>query len=122
LKASFVVPGQDHSKASPEQVAEATVHLLSKTVPPLVPTIVFLSGGFSDADSIQYLSAINKRKQQSPSAAPWALTFSFGRALQGVAMKAWSDGSVEKSQSAWVDRAKWSGEAAEGKYAGGCPS
>jgi fructose-bisphosphate aldolase class I len=122
LKASFVVPGQEHSKASPEEVAEATVHMLSKTVPPLVPTIVFLSGGFSDADSILYLNAINKRKQQSPKAAPWALTFSFGRALQGVAMKAWSKGNVKDSQQKWVDRAKWSGEAAAGKYAGGCPS
>lgn len=122
LKASFVVPGQKHSKASPEEVAEATVHLLGKTVPPLVPTIVFLSGGFSDADSIQYLNAINKRKQQTPNAAPWALTFSFGRALQGVAMKAWSEGDVKGAQEKWVDRAKWSGEAAVGKYAGGCPS
>jgi fructose-bisphosphate aldolase class I len=44
LKASMVVPGQKHSKATPEQVAEATVHCLSKTVAPMVPTIVFLSG------------------------------------------------------------------------------
>ena len=98
------------------------MHCLSKVVPPQVPTIVFLSGGLSDADSIEYLNAINKRKQQNPSAAPWALTFSFGRALQGVAMKAWSDGDKEDSQKKWVDRARWSGEAALGKYAGGCPA
>ena len=89
LKASMVVPGdKSGSKASPEQVAEANIHCLAKTVPPLVPTIVFLSGGLSDADSIEYLNAINKKKQQTPKAAPWALTFSFGRALQGVAMQA----------------------------------
>ena len=122
LKASMVVPGQKHSKASPEQVAEATVHLLSKVVPPMVPTIVFLSGGLSDADSIKYLNAINKRKQQNQSAAPWALTFSFGRALQGVAMQAWADGKKDDSQTKWVDRARWSGEAAMGKYDGGCPA
>lgn len=122
LKASYVTPGQKHSKASPAEVAEATINCLSKTVPPLVPTVVFLSGGFSDADSIDYLNAINKRKNENPKAAPWSLTFSFGRALQGVAMKAWADGKNDESQKAWVDRAQWCGQAAEGKYAGGCPS
>jgi fructose-bisphosphate aldolase, class I len=122
LKASYVTPGKEHSKAKPEQVAEATIHLLSMTVPPMVPTIVFLSGGFSDADSIEYLNAINKHKNANPKAAPWALTFSFGRALQGVAMKAWSDGKTDQSQKDWVDRARWSGEAAVGKYSGGCPA
>lgn len=123
LKASMVVPGQEYQKkASANQVAEATVHVLSKTVPPLVPTIVFLSGGLSDADSIEFLNAINERKQLNPSAAPWALTFSFGRALQGVAMQAWADGDTEDSQKKWVDRAMWSGQASEGKYEGGCPS
>lgn len=122
LKASMVTPGEKHSKGSPEAVAEATVHVLSKTVPPLVPTIVFLSGGFSDQTSIEYLNAINKKKQSNVSAAPWALTFSFGRALQGVAMQAWADGKLEDAQTKWVDRAKWSGAAAEGKYGGECPS
>lgn len=123
LKASMVTPGdKSGSKASPEQVGEATIHVLAKTVPPLVPTIVFLSGGFSDADSIAYLNAINKQKQKNERAAPWALTFSFGRALQGVAMQAWADGNLKDSQTKWVERAKWSSEAAEGKYDGGCPA
>lgn len=121
LKASMVVPGEQHSKGNPEQVAEATVQCLSKTVPPLIPTIVFLSGGLSDKDSIQYLNAINKFKQKNPAMCPWALTFSYGRALQGVAMQAWADGDNKGSQKKWVDRATWSGEAAEGKYSGGCP-
>jgi fructose-bisphosphate aldolase class I len=123
LKASMVVPGdKSGDKCTPEQVAEATVHVLAKTVPPLVPTIVFLSGGLSDADSICYLNAINKVKQENTRRAPWSLTFSFGRALQGVAMQAWADGNIKDSQAKWVDRAKWSGQASEGKYAGGCPS
>lgn len=121
LKASFVTPGKEHSKAAPDEVAAATLNLLSKTVPPLVPTIVFLSGGFSDSDIVEYLNAINKLKQKNARAAPWALTFSYGRALQGVAMKAWAEGKKDESQRAWVDRAKWCSEASMGKYAGGCP-
>ncbi|KIW52414.1 hypothetical protein PV05_08052 [Exophiala xenobiotica] len=124
LKASMVTPGDKYAggKADPEQVGEATVHVLAKTVPPLVPTIVFLSGGFSDADSIAYLNAINQQKQKNPRRAPWALTFSFGRALQGVAMEAWAKGDIKDSQSKWCDRAKWCGQAAQGKYKGECPS
>ena len=123
LKASMVLPGdKSGQKTSPEQIAEATIHCLSKCVPPQIPTVVFLSGGLSDADSITNLNAINTLKQKNQRAAPWALTFSFGRALQGVAMQAWADGKREESQNSWVDRAKWSGEAAAGKYAGGCPS
>ncbi|EXJ67635.1 fructose-bisphosphate aldolase class-I [Cladophialophora psammophila CBS 110553] len=123
LKASMVVPGdKSGQKATPAQVAEATVHVLSKTVPPLVPTIVFLSGGLCDSDSISFLNAINKKKHSNPNAVPWALTFSFGRALPGVAMQAWADGKLKESQAQWVDRARWSGQAAMGTYEGGCPS
>ena len=121
LKASMVVPGEQHSKGKPEQVAEATVQCLAKTVPPLIPTIVFLSGGLSDKDSIEYLNAINKYKQKNPGQCPWTLTFSYGRALQGEAMQAWANGDSKDSQKKWVDRATWSGQAAEGKYDGGCP-
>lgn len=141
LKASMAQAGDKSGKKStPEEIGEATVHVLSKTVPPLVPTIVFLSGGLSDADSIAALNAINKQKQKNPNAAPWALvsyihylqkfgqlircrqTFSFGRALQGVAMKSWSAGDIKKSVKEWVERAKWSSEASQGQYSGGCPS
>jgi fructose-bisphosphate aldolase class I len=123
LKASMVVPGDkfEGGKASPEQVGEATVHVLSKTVPPLVPSIVFLSGGFGDSDSIAYLNAINKQKQKNPNAAPWALTFSFGRALQGLAMKTWANGDIKGAQEKWAQRAEWCGQASEGKYQGDCP-
>ncbi|KAK9894069.1 fructose-bisphosphate aldolase class-I [Cystobasidium minutum MCA 4210] len=122
LKASMVVCGDKQGKATPEEVGEATIHALSKTVPPLVPTIVFLSGGFSDSESISYLNSINKVKQANPNRAPWALTFSFGRALQGVAMKAWAKGDIKDAQTKWVDRAKWSSAASQGKYNGECPS
>jgi fructose-bisphosphate aldolase, class I len=122
LKASMVLPGdKSGQKAAPEQVGEATLQCLSKTVPPLVPTVVFLSGGLTDAESIKNLDAINKLKNKNTRAAPWALTFSFGRALQGVAMQLWADNKREESQSQWVDRAKWSSEAAVGEYSGSCP-
>ena len=67
------------------------------------------------------LDAINKYKAKNPGQCPWALTFSYGRALQGEAMQAWANGDNKDSQKKWVDRATWSGQAAEGKYEGGCP-
>lgn len=53
----------------------------------------------SDAESINNQDAVNKLKQKDSKAAPWALTFSFGRALQGVATQAWADGKSEESQN-----------------------
>lgn len=86
LKASMAQAGDKSGKKStPEEIGEATVHVLSKTVPPLVPTIVFLSGGLSDADSIAALDAINKQKQKNPNAAPWALVSTDCREASGTA-------------------------------------
>lgn len=120
LKASMVVPGDKSGKvATPEEVAQATLHVLSKTVPPLVPGVVFLSGGLSEADSIAYLDAMNKLKKKEPSIAPWKLSFSFGRALQGEAMKVWAhSGDIKKAQETFMLRAKWCYEAALGEYKG----
>ncbi|KDQ60185.1 hypothetical protein JAAARDRAFT_126065, partial [Jaapia argillacea MUCL 33604] len=120
LKASMVVPGDESDTvASPEEVASATVRVMSKTVPPLVPGIVFLSGGLGEADAIAYLNVINRLKQREPQVAPWKLSFSFGRALQGEAMTVWAKtGDVQKAQKVWVERAKWCHEAALGRYKG----
>jgi fructose-bisphosphate aldolase, class I len=119
LKASFVVPGDESGqKVTPEQVAEHTLHVLSSStsfsfshdtvwlfvltqnavVPPAVAGIVFLSGGLTDSNAIQYLNAVNLLKQKDPSKAPWPLTFSYGRALQGTAMKVWAKGDIKEAQ------------------------
>ncbi|KZT28101.1 fructose-bisphosphate aldolase class-I [Neolentinus lepideus HHB14362 ss-1] len=120
LKASMVVPGDKSGKvATPEQVGAATLHMLSKTVPPLVPGIVSLSSGLSEKDALAYFNAINKLAKRDHSSASWKLSFSFGRALQGEAMKVWAEtGDVKKTQETFLLRAKWCWEAAQGEYKG----
>ncbi|TFK49422.1 fructose-bisphosphate aldolase class-I [Heliocybe sulcata] len=120
LKASMVVPGDKSGKVNtPEEVAAATLHVLSKTVPPIVPGIVFLSGGLGEADALAYLNAINQLANKDRSVAPWKLSFSFGRALQGEAMKVWAkSGDIKKAQDTFMLRAKWCWEAAQGEYRG----
>lgn len=77
------LPGSESSKkASPEEVAQATLLVLRTTVPPLVPGIVFLSGGQEEKEVIRNLNAINLEKKRLGAGAPWELTFSFGRALR----------------------------------------
>ncbi|XP_047464247.1 fructose-bisphosphate aldolase A-like isoform X2 [Mugil cephalus] len=63
----------------------ATVTALRRTVPPAVPGITFLSGGQSEEEASVNLNAM----KQCPLHRPWALTFSYGRALQASALKAW---------------------------------
>ncbi|KAG7267944.1 hypothetical protein CRUP_017010 [Coryphaenoides rupestris] len=87
LKPNMVTPGHSHAKKySAQQIAMATVTALRRTVPPAVPGVTFLSGGQSEEDASINLNAIN----QIPLARPWALTFSYGRALQASALKAWA--------------------------------
>lgn len=86
LKPNMVTPGMQHAtKATPAQIAEATVTALSRAVPPAVPGVTFLSGGQSEEDASLNLDAINKY----PGKKPWALTFSYGRALQASVLNAW---------------------------------
>ena len=95
-------------------VAEATVHTLSKHVPAAVPGIVFLSGGQSDEDATAHLNAMNARGPH-----PWQLSFSYGRALQAPALKAWGGKpeNVEAGQRAYYHRAKMNAVARTGAYA-----
>ncbi len=114
LKPSMVIAGQDSAQqATPEQVAEATVRCLRNHVPGSVPGIAFLSGGQTDAQATLHLSLMN---QMGP--LPWALTFSYGRALQGEALEAWngSDENIAAAQSALYRRARLVGAAAVGEY------
>ena len=79
--------------------------------------ITFLSGGMSEEDASLALHEINN----APGPRPWALTFSYGRALQQSCLKAWrgQDNNVKDAQSALLIRAKANSDAAQGKYAGG---
>jgi fructose-bisphosphate aldolase class I len=117
LKPNMVTAGmQCPTKYTPEQVAEATVTALSRTVPPAVPGITFLSGGQSEDSATAHLNAINKH----PGRKPWALTFSYGRALQASVLAAWG-GSIDNVPAAQAElsrRAKANGLAAMGKYEG----
>ncbi|TGZ65940.1 hypothetical protein CRM22_005628 [Opisthorchis felineus] len=117
LKPNMVTAGQSHShKYSVEQNAVATVQALQRTVPPAVPGIVFLSGGMSEVEATQNLNAINV----VPGRKPWALTFSFGRALQASVIQMW-DGkkaNVVSAQQELLKLAQANGAAALGKFEG----
>ncbi len=113
LKPNMVVPGiKHHSQASVEQVAEATLRVLRRTVPVSVPSINFLSGGQGDELATAHLNQMN----QFPH--PWYLSFSYGRALQAPALKAWGgkDQNIITAQTALLKRAKLNGVATDGKY------
>ncbi|KAK7476428.1 hypothetical protein BaRGS_00032353 [Batillaria attramentaria] len=118
LKPNMVTAGQSCAKKyTHEQIAIATVTALSRAVPPAVPGVTFLSGGQSEEDATINLDAINKYKGKNP----WALTFSYGRALQASVLAAWQGKkeNVPAAQEELIKRAKANGEAAMGKYAGG---
>ena len=115
LKPNMVISGKKAAnRAPPQAVAEATVHVLKRHVPPAVPGIAFLSGGQSPAEADLHLSLIN---QLGP--LPWSITFSYGRALQDEALKAWggSAANVAAAQKEYVRRAKLTALATTGRYA-----
>lgn len=114
LKPNMVLSGTEcATQAGVEQVAEETVRCLKRAVPSAVPGICFLSGGQSDEDATAHLSAMNAMFD-----APWKLSFSYGRALQAAALKAWG-GKTENEpagQRAFSHRAKMNGLAATGQW------
>jgi fructose-bisphosphate aldolase class I len=114
LKPNMVIAGKKSAKkSSPEQVAEATVRTLKRHVPTAVPGIAFLSGGQSPTEATLHLSLMN-----AGGSLPWALTFSYGRALQDTSLKAWGGAAegVAGGQQQLHLRAKLNGLAAAGKY------
>ena len=118
LKPNMVISGTDcPEQASVEEVARATVDTLRRTVPAAVPGIVFLSGGQSDEVATRHLNAMNKLRGEV--SIPWALSFSYGRALQAAPLKAWNGKAenVAQGQTAFIERAKANSEAAIGTYA-----
>ena len=97
LKPNMVTQGADcPEKANPEEVGFYTVRTLSRTVPPAVPGITFLSGGQSEEVACLNLSAMNAMRVVKH---PWSMTFSFGRALQSSVIKTWA-GKEENVEAA----------------------
>ena len=115
LKPNMVISGKKApNRASPEQVAEATLRVLKRHVPPAVPGIAFLSGGQSPEEATLHLSLMNRMGPL-----PWALTFSYGRALQDTALKAWggTPANFAAGQKEFARRAQLNGAATTGRYA-----
>jgi fructose-bisphosphate aldolase class I len=115
LKPNMVVSGSEcKSQASVEQVAEMTVATMRRMVPPAVPGIAFLSGGQNEEVATAHLNAMNALGDY-----PWQLTFSYGRALQQSALKAWGGKAenVGAAQSAYLHRARMNSLACSGDYA-----
>lgn len=105
LKPNMVTAGQSCAKKpSAQEIAMATVLALRRTVPAAVPGVTFLSGGQSEEEASVNLNAIN----QVPLLRPWALTFSYGRALQASVLRAWGGKkeNVKAAQDELVKRAK----------------
>lgn len=114
LKPSMVISGKACSqKATVQQVAEATIRVLRRTVPGAVPTINFLSGGQTSEQATAHLDAMNKLGNL-----PWNVSFSYARALQDYAMKTWQGQTknVQAAQKAFYKRAKLNSLAATGSY------
>jgi fructose-bisphosphate aldolase class I len=115
LKPSMVISGKNCAvQARTAEIAERTVRVLRHCVPAAVAGIAFLSGGQADEQATEHLSAMNRRFPDQP----WPLTFSYGRALQQPALKAWkgSAANVAPAQALLLHRARMNGLAAMGQY------
>ena len=116
LKPNMVLPGLQCSRQNTvNEVADATVSCLMRAVPAAVPAITFLSGGQSGELASARLNAMNVRFE---SHRPWALSFSFGRAIQQPALETWhgQDTYVAAAQKALYHRAKCNSAARRGEY------
>jgi len=116
LKPNMVLPGKDcPEQDSVEEVADATVTCLLRAVPAAVPGIAFLSGGQSGELASARLNAMNVRFK---SRLPWALAFSFARAIQQPALEIWhgEEAHVLAAQEALYHRARCNRAARRGEY------
>jgi len=119
LKPNMVTPGAScPERANPQEIAWYTVRTLSRSIVPALPCVCFLSGGQSEEEASLNLNAMNTLTNI---AKPWALTFSYGRALQKSVLKAWQGKpeNREAAQAALLERAKANGLATLGQYTGG---
>jgi fructose-bisphosphate aldolase, class I len=116
LKPNMVLPGvNSRERPSYEEVAKRTVAVLREHVPAAVPGIAFLSGGQTDEEATAHLSAMNQNAGK-----PWPLTFSYGRALQNVALRTWAGRreNFPAAQAAFTHRAHMNSLAALGTWDG----
>lgn len=116
LKPNMVVPGAESGlTATPEQVARYTVMTLARAMPAALPGVTFLSGGLSEVQASEYLNAMN---QITDIPRPWNLSFSYARALQSSALKAWGGKpeGVQNGHRAFIHRARMNSLAQLGKY------
>lgn len=114
LKPSMVVAGKEQARQAPvAEVATQTVRILRRNVPAAVPGLFFLSGGQTPAEASAHLDAINRLAPQ-----PWALSFSYGRALQEPVLQAWKGqgANAGRAQDALLERARLNGAARQGRY------
>lgn len=113
LKPNMVLPGKGSRTAPPEEVAEATIRCFTASVPTNVPGIVFLSGGQGDEEATANLNAMNALGPH-----PWELSFSYGRALQSPALKAWAgdDAQADDARRAFYHRSQMNGLARSGSW------
>ena len=114
LKPSMVLSGKScPQQASVDEVAEATVRCFRRVIPAAVPGIVFLSGGQSAKQATEHLNAMNAMGEH-----PWALSFSYGRALQGPVLESWRGNAANAptAQQCFFQRAKYNSAARYGKY------
>jgi len=120
LKPNMVTPGATSptkATVSAEEIATRTVIALSRTVVPALVGVIFLSGGQSEEEASVQLNAMNQLQNIRR---PWALSFSYGRALQHTCLKKWvgKDENWQEAQNALLTRAKANSEAQLGKYGG----
>jgi fructose-bisphosphate aldolase class I len=116
LKPNMVISGKGcPEQASSERIAQATVDCFLAVVPAAIPGIVFLSGGQSEVQATENLNAISRL------GGPWALSFSYGRALQQSALQAWGGdaGNLDAAQAAFLHRARMNALAAAGEWSAG---
>ena len=114
LKPNMIIDGSlQTEKSSKISIAEKTIECFKDTVPEEVPGIVFLSGGQSEVEATENLDQMNKIGDF-----PWNLSFSYGRALQASALKAWSgeESNEELASNAFEHRAKMNSLATLGKW------
>ena len=117
LKPSMVISGkQAENRAGVEEVAKRTIEALKKIVPQELPSINFLSGGQSPEEATAHLNAMHKLGGELP----WYVSFSYARALQGPALKAWQgkQENLALGQEAFINRARLNSLATKGEYSG----